>query len=134
MREPGACDEATGVPGGASHGGVAATRGVEARPDDEDVMLLRAESRRSASASARSRIAVGSLFFGVVGVCGSARKKLKQWVSSVALAIVMSYVSVVGGRVQRCMLSAVGLGVVGGRVQRCMLSAVGLGGSGCSTE
>ena len=55
---------------------------------DEDVMLLRAESRRSASASARSRIAVGSLFFGVVGVCGSARKKLKQWVSSVALAIV----------------------------------------------
>ena len=79
MREPGACDEATGV-SGASHGGVAATRGVDARPDDEDVMLLRAESRRSASASARSRIAVGSLFFGVVGVCGSARKKLKQWV------------------------------------------------------
>ena len=78
---------ATGV-SGASHGGVAATRGVDARPDDEDVMLLRAESRRSASASARSRIAVGSLFFGVVGVCGSARKKLKQWVSSVALAIV----------------------------------------------
>ena len=68
MREPGACDEATGVPGGASHGGVAATRGVEARPDDEDVMLLRAESRRSASASARSRMAVGSFPFGVVGV------------------------------------------------------------------
>ena len=86
IREPGACDEATGV-SGASQGGVAATRGVEARPDDDEVMELRAESRRSASASARSRIAVGSLFFGVVGVCGSARKKLKQWVSSVARAI-----------------------------------------------
>ena len=81
IREPGACEDATGV-SGASQGGVAATRGVDARPDDEDVMLLRAESRRSASASARSNIAVGSLFFGVVGVCGSLRKKLKHWASS----------------------------------------------------
>ena len=81
MREPGACDEAQGV-SGASQGGVAATRGVEARPDDDDVMLLRALSLRSASAKARSRMAVGSFPFGVVGVCGSFRKKLKHWASS----------------------------------------------------
>ena len=87
MREPGACDEATGV-SGASQGGVAATRGVEARPDDDDVMLLRALSLRSASASARSRMAVGSFPFGVVGVCGSFRKKLRHCVSSLALIIV----------------------------------------------
>ena len=88
MREPGACDEATGVPGGASHGGVAATRGVEARPRSEDAMLLRAESRRSASAKARSRMAVGSLLFGVVGVFGLLLSQLKHCVSSLALLIV----------------------------------------------
>ena len=81
MRDPGACDEAVGV-SGAFQGGVAATRGVEARPRSEDVTLLRAESRRSASAKARSRMAVGSFPFGVVGVCGSFRKKLKHWASS----------------------------------------------------
>jgi hypothetical protein len=87
MREPGACDEAVGV-SGAFQGGVAATRGVEARPRSEDVTLLRAESRRSASAKARSRMAVGSLLFGVVGVCGSLRSQLRHCVSSLALIIV----------------------------------------------
>ena len=87
MREPGACDEATGV-SGASQGGVAATRGVEARPDDDDVMLLRALSLRSASASARSRMAVGSLLFGVVGVFGLLLSQLRHCVSSLALLIV----------------------------------------------
>ena len=87
MREPGAWDEATGV-SGASHGGVAATRGVEARPRSDDATLLRALSLRSASASARSRMAVGSLFFGVVGVCGSLPSHLKHCVSSLARLIV----------------------------------------------
>ena len=56
MREPGAWDEATGV-SGASQGGVAATRGVDARPRSEDATLLRALVVQHAAAASLPQLA-----------------------------------------------------------------------------
>lgn len=86
-QEPAAGSSADGV-WGAFHGGVAATRGVVGLRVD-GARLLRAESRRSASASARSRRFVASLFCGVVGVSGAVRSQPKQGVSVPALIMLL---------------------------------------------